>query len=81
MTKPFKTEYEKEPYYCSKCKKFHRYLVKKKPSTIHLEHFCYFYKYKKDYTQTEAFNLGFKKSWKRIGKEKKERTSKPLFIN
>lgn len=77
MSKAFKTKYEQETYMCNKCKRFHRYLVKNKPSITHLEHFCYFSKYKRDFSQSELFKLSFKESWKR----EKVRQSKDLFIN
>lgn len=81
----FETEYRKEPYMCNKCKRFHRYEFKGKPSETHLEHFGYFHRYISDYTQTELFNLDLKESWKRESKKEKvkvkDRSRKPLFIN
>lgn len=81
-----KQEYKKETYWCNKCKRFHNPKFKKQPSITHLEHFCYFHKFKSDYTQAELSNMDIKKSWERTikthkEKKKKERIGQPLFIN
>lgn len=84
----FETKYEKEPYWCSECKRFHDPIRNNQPSITHKEHFCYFSRYKKDFSNTELFNMGIKNSWKRTIKtqekekeKEKERTKKPLYIN
>lgn len=74
-------DYEHETYYCNKCKRFHKYLVKKQPSITHKEHFCYFSKYKYDFSQTELFKLSFDKSWKKEKDKKTDNIGKPQFIN
>lgn len=65
----FETEYKKEPYMCNKCKTFHNPITKGKRNITHLEHFCYFSKYRADFDQAELFKLSFKKSWKREAKK------------
>lgn len=76
-----KQEYKKEAYWCNKCKRFHNPKFKKQPSITHLEHFCYFYKYKSDYTQAELFKISFKESWKREGKRIEKNKLKSIYIN
>jgi len=60
-------DYRKEPYFCTKCNRFHYCLFKGKPSETHLEHFGYKAQYKSEYTQAQLFKLDFKKKWKREG--------------
>lgn len=73
--------YEKETYWCNNCKKFHRYLFQGKPSITHLEHFCYISRYKYEFSQSELFKLGFKKSWKNKGVRISKGIKKEGFIN
>ena len=67
-----KQEYQQKAYWCNKCKRFHRYKVKGKPIITHKEHFCYFHKFKSDYTQAELFKVDFKKVWKRESNKQRE---------
>ena len=62
--------YKKEKYYCNECKCFHSYIVKGKPSKTHTEHFAYKRKYYSEFSNTELFNIDFKKKWKREGNKK-----------
>ena len=76
-----KLNYEKETYWCNKCKKFHRYLARGKPSITHKEHFIYISRYKHDFSQTELFKLSFKGTWKREANKASKPTHRGRGIN
>lgn len=76
-----KHQYEKEPYWCNECKKFHRYLFQGKPSLTHLQHFCYISRYKYEFSQSELFKLKFKEGWKRESIRQSKEIKKEGFIN
>ena len=73
--------YKHEPYFCEECNIFHAYLRAGKVNMTHKKHFNDTCRFKSDFSQTELFKLGFKKSWTREAKKIKEPIKHTLFIN